>query len=69
MPHKGTYRKLKSGVQEVKEGFPLARQAMKSFANRPRKLPLEERDKQDIRDIQGKFKRRQQIEALKRKMK
>ena len=55
MPHKEIYGKVKGAV--------------KGFINRPRKMPLEERDKQDIRDIQGKFKRRQQIEALKRKMK
>ena len=55
MPHKEIYRKVKGAV--------------KGFMDRPRRMPLEERDKQDIRDMQGKFRRNQQIEALKRKMK
>ena len=52
-----------------KEIYGKVKGAVKGFVKRSRRMPLEERDKQEIRDMQSKFRRGQQVEALKRKIK
>ena len=69
--HRKTIRKFKAGIEEVKEGLTLARRGFKAILRRQKNfVPQEELNKQDIRDMQKKFRREQrrlQLEALSNK--
>ena len=57
MPHKRLARQFRSGLEEVKEGLPLARRRLRTLASR-RSSSTEQKDLEIIREIQRKRRRR-----------